>query len=488
MTRTATFFILAMIGTAVGGDANIASSAHDDTIAARADAAVEAVVSPEGPGLAAAIVRNGEVVWRAYIGQADLDHGIEIAPESAFYLGSLTKPLLAATVMSLVHEGELTLDESIRRHLPELPGWANQVSIRQLLQMTSGIRDYLKLRDLAGEPKDGYFDNASAMMILARQQGLVFEPGTRYQYSNSNYVLLAEIVARVSGGSVSSTVDAKVLTPLGMHGGLLEDDYTTLVPGRVVSYHRRGDGGWHRYLKNFSSIGDGGGWATLDDLVAFDRAIATKDGLLPEILSTMLQPAVLVDGTHGPYGAGLLVREWRGLAVVEHGGFMLGFQHHYLHFPEQGVSVVLLTNNHEIDSFGLRDQLAEIALAGAAPAEDSGDEPSVDNSPASTKPEKHEFIPMSADASGCYWNEEVPLGIEIIGRDVGWAMRPASFREVPMTQIGPASFAAMGGHLAIEIDVPQRPSDTVEAIRLVSEEFGTLMFSAAGTDRCEPVG
>lgn len=451
----------------------------DERIRVQADAAVSAVADRSTPGLAAAIVRDGGVIWQRYLGMADLDHGIPIGPQSRFYLGSLTKPLIAATVLSLAAEGALSVEDSLDRWWPESPSWASRVTIRQLLSMTSGVRDYLKLRDLAGEPKDGFFDNDTALEILQRQNGLAFEPGSRYKYSNSNYVLLAEIVARVTGQAAEEVVRDRVREPLGMRGALLESDYTLVVPSRVTSYRLEEAGVWHRYLKNFSSLGDGGGWATLDDLLALDRWIAGSEGLAPDILETMLEPARLNDGLRGEYGAGLLVRDWRGLPAIEHGGFMLGFQHLYLHLPEHRVSVVLLTNNREIAPFELRDRLLEIALGTSAP--EPAKEPEERGQPSDAATGFDPDQPLPTQAPGCYWNEEVPVGIEISVRDGALLMRPTSFRELPLERIGPLRFTVGG----MQIEFVADAEDAVQGLNLISDDFGGLPFDRVPAERCE---
>jgi len=190
-------------------------------------------LSGKSPGCSVGVSRHGKAVFQKSYGMADLEHEIPLTPESPFYMASVSKQFTAMSVLLLTEDGKIQLTDSIRKTIPELPDYANRITIYQLLTHTSGVRDYLTLGSLAGLPADSVYTDRSALRMIARQSALNFEPGTEFLYSNSGYVLLSLVVKRVAGKNLDAFAREKIFAPLGMNATRFQHDHSSLVPGKA---------------------------------------------------------------------------------------------------------------------------------------------------------------------------------------------------------------------------------------------------------------
>ncbi|HWM94784.1 MAG TPA: serine hydrolase domain-containing protein [Thermoanaerobaculia bacterium] len=294
-------------------------------------AAIDAVfadLSPGSPGCALAVSRDGVIVYERGYGTADLEHGVPITPRTVFDTGSVSKMFTAASVFVLEDQGRLSLDDSIRKHLPELPGIYQAVTLRHLIHHTGGVRDYLFLRSLAGHPELKPVKPREVIDLLARQKGLDFPPGERHSYTNSGYVLLAAVVEKASGQPLSRFAEENLFKPLGMTSTRFFDDPTRIVLNRADSYFPSGV-----FRTWAGTVGDTGLLSTAGDLSRWDMALA-KPG----------QPGKLRDGTPLGYAGGLFLRDFRGMRTVGHGGSTLGYVSDLLSFPEASLTIACLCN------------------------------------------------------------------------------------------------------------------------------------------------
>jgi CubicO group peptidase (beta-lactamase class C family) len=415
-----------------------------------------------GPGAVVAVVHEGQPVVVHSAGVANLDENVPLSPDSLFYLGSLAKQFTATSIALLAHEDRLTLEDPVGRYVEGLPPIVAAVPLGQLLHHRSGIRDYLKIRDLNGE-RDTPWDNQDALTIIRRQRSLVFATGDRYQYSNSNYILLAEVVRTVSGQPLDEFAASRVFGALSMDATFFETDATAVVPHRVISYERDRQGAWHRQPKLFDAIGDGGAYSSVRDLLEWDRALRTRTGLPRTVFD------VLLTAPHGTtYGGGLLIRPFLGQNAIEHGGFMLGFQHHYLRFPDHDLAILLLTNSEEIDSFALREEIVRAAfesLTRVTLPDEATPRPA--ESPASPSAD---LPPLDPVIGGSFHNDEIPLDVRIWIEDDTLHVHPATFRSVRMTRLAPGRFAGLGGEIEVIL------GDTPSAWTLRVRDLGDFTF------------
>lgn len=303
-------------------------------------------VAPAGPGFSAAVIQHGEVLLEAHAGLACLELQVPLGRHSAYYLGSESKPFTAACVMALVQEGRLGLDDDVARWLPQVRQFEAVLPLRSLLNHTSGIPDYFAfLHSQLGRHEADFFDNALLLQLIARMDELAFAPGQRHDYSNSNYILLAELVKGVSGQTLGQFAQQRLFEPLGMACRFDEDRFAVL-PGRVRSYepdaHR--PCGHAQLLGNASTIGDGGLYASLDDLLRWERSWHARWADPHSLIRLQAQASPLCDGSVISYRFGIEWQQHAGRDLLFHGGGLWGFRALVARVPQLGLSVVHLAN------------------------------------------------------------------------------------------------------------------------------------------------
>jgi CubicO group peptidase (beta-lactamase class C family) len=324
---------------------------------------------PNAPGCVAGVIQNGSVIQAGCFGSANLDHGLPLTLDSVFNTASLSKQFTAACILLLEQQGEISLDDDIHRMIPEFPTYGSTITIRHLIHHTAGIRDYLLLMGMAGIDTDiQYFNNQSALEVIYRQDRLDFPPGEEFVYSNSGYILLAEIVRRVTASSLGQFARERIFSPLGMDRTLFEEDHSAVLPGRVSSY-RPGPGGYHRYIKNFDAVGDGGLWTSFNDLVKWANNFTAPKVGGPDLLERMLVCPSLGNQRRSQYACGLAHGSYRGLPTVYHGGLVSGFRSILMRFPQQDLAVIILANLAPFNTTALAEQVADLFLeqAGVLP-------------------------------------------------------------------------------------------------------------------------
>ena len=216
---------------------------------------------------------RGRIAYERGYGTADLERGVPITPASVFYVGSLSKQFTAFAGALAASEGKLSLDDEVRKWIPELPDYGSRLTVRHLVHHTSGLRDYNTLFDIAGRRNDEAFDNQTVLRIVSRQRALNFKPGEEYLYSNSGYVLLSLIVERATGTPLAAWAATRIFQPLGMRHTQFYDDVTRLVENRALAFARTASGAWHDDTPHSQRTGAGGVLTTVRDLLAWDNNV-----------------------------------------------------------------------------------------------------------------------------------------------------------------------------------------------------------------------
>jgi CubicO group peptidase (beta-lactamase class C family) len=319
----------------------------------------------DGPGCAVGASIAGEPVLRAGYGMADLEHDIKITPETVFEPGSVTKQFTAAAVLLLAQEGKLSLDDPVRKYFPELPDYGAPLTVRHLLNHTSGLRDWGNLEAIAGWPRTTRaYTHAHVLEILSKQRALNYTPGTEYSYTNSGYNLAAMLVARVSGKSLPDFTKERIFVPLGMNATEWRDDFRRIVHGRAIAYSAAGS--TFRQDMPFENVyGNGGLLTTIGDLLRWNRNFTEMKVGGRALVEAQQQRARLNDGRLIGYAAGLFVGNWKGLPEVSHSGSTAGYSAWLGRYPEQGVSVAVLCNLAGTNATQLGRQVAEVYLGDA---------------------------------------------------------------------------------------------------------------------------
>jgi CubicO group peptidase (beta-lactamase class C family) len=292
---------------------------------------------PNEPGCAVAVSQNGKLVVNKAYGSADLERDVPLSANSVFDAGSVRKQFVAAAILLLVEEGKLSLSDDVRKHIPQLPDYGHKITVDHLLTHTSGIRDWQPLLNLAGGDPD-------AMTMILRQRELNFAPGEEWSYSNSGYVLLPEIVARVSGMPFSEFARKRLFEPLGMKMTTYVDDPLYLIKNRALAYKKEASG-WKMdmYLGNDRG-GAGALFTTAGDLVIWNDAL-TSNRLGAFVTQKLQEPTVLNNGRKLSYARGLQLEPFRGGGqLVWHSGGAAGYSALAGRLPEQGISVAITCN------------------------------------------------------------------------------------------------------------------------------------------------
>lgn len=293
---------------------------------------------PGEPGCSVAFSQNGKIVINQAYGAADLERGVAITPATVFDAGSVRKQFVAAAILLLVDEGKLSLSDDVRKYIPLLPDYGHKITIDHLLTHTSGIRDWQPLLNLAG-------GDPTAMSMILRQRELNFKPGDEWSYSNSGYVLLPEIVKKVSGMPFSEFARKRIFEPLGMKSTSHPEDPLYLIKNRALAYSKDA-GGWKMdmYLGNERG-GAGGLFTTAVDLVIWNDALmGVRLGKF--VTEKLKEPALLSNGRKLSYARGLNIelRRGRGGHLVWHSGGAAGYSALAGHLPEHGLSVAIMCN------------------------------------------------------------------------------------------------------------------------------------------------
>ena len=333
---------------------------------------------PGMPGAVVGVIRDGKVVLSKAYGLADLERNVPMTPATVFTAGSMSKQFTAFSIHLLAQDGKLSLDDDIRKYVPEVPDFGARITIRHLLHHTSGLRDYFDLMGMSGTRPDDVTTQDDGLTLLKRQRALNFAPGQEHMYSNTGYMLLGLIVQRASGQPLADFARERIFGPLGMKHTRFLHGYGTLVPGHALSYLPAAAGGYDYVAVGDSADGAGGLVTTLGDLALWDRNF--HDGRLggKELVAHMQATGVLNDGKPIDYASGLVVGGYRGGRIVWHSGVIGGFRTMMARFPDQHLAVVVLANAGDLDVWHLMIRITDLYLdrtPGAAPAAPSAPRP-----------------------------------------------------------------------------------------------------------------
>ncbi|HEX8920836.1 MAG TPA: serine hydrolase domain-containing protein, partial [Pyrinomonadaceae bacterium] len=355
MTRKNFLFVFAMV--AFLSPATWAQVPSKEKVVAGAEQAFQKfnkTFGDPGPGCAAAVSLNGETVFEKAFGLADLEHNVPNTTQTIFESGSVAKQFTAAAIVLLQQDGKLSLDDPVRKYIPELPDYGAPLTIRHLLNHTAGLRDWGSVLSLTGVGRgDRVISNDLALDVIVHQRALNFTPGAEYSYSNSGYNLAAIIVERVSKQKFPAFVEERLFKPLGMKNSSWRDDYQRIVPGRAQAYWRPGSNEpWRLSMPFMNVYGNGGMLTTVGDWMKWN-AMLDSQSLGAPLVNALETRGVLNDGRKIAYALGLTVGTYKGLKDVSHGGITAGYQTFLARYPDNKVSVGVMCNGLSPGTGGL---------------------------------------------------------------------------------------------------------------------------------------
>ncbi len=319
----------------------------------------------EVPGCAVAIVRNGEIIFQKGYGMADLERGIPITPESVFYAGSISKQFVAAAALILSDRGELDLMADVHDYLPDLPQYSQPISVQNLIYHTSGIRDYFSLLEEAGLNYLNEVPRKVVYDLIRSEKDLEFNPGQKYQYSNSGYLLLAMIIEQIANTSLATFVEKEIFDVLGMQHSVFLDDNRKIVLNRAWGYHKNIDGEIENMIMRFDLVGSGGLYTTVGDLYLWDQNLYESKFGSPGFLNRLLTTGRLNDGRDTNYAFAIRKDSFRGLPVIGQSGSLGGYRAQFMQFPSERFSIIILSNLDKCKPGELAHQVANVFLKGA---------------------------------------------------------------------------------------------------------------------------
>ncbi len=332
---------------------------------------VEAIFRPFDrsgrPGVAVAILEDGELVYSRGYGMAQLEYDVPITPRTVFHVASVSKQFTAFAIAMLAEQGKLSLSDDVRRYLPELPSFGERITIRDLVHHTSGLRDQWTLLTMAGWRLDDVITQADILRLVRRQKALNFAPGSEHVYSNTGYTLLAEIVRAVTGVPFADWMREHVFAPLEMTDTHFHDDHRTVVKDRAYSYSRTASGAYQRAVLNYANVGATSLFTTAEDLTRWARNFFDPSVGGEAVIRQMYERGVLTNGEELEYAFGLALVERGGLPHVEHSGGDAGFRSHILMVPEEKFTVVVLANEARTSPSSLAQRVAQVFLPAADP-------------------------------------------------------------------------------------------------------------------------
>jgi CubicO group peptidase (beta-lactamase class C family) len=293
---------------------------------------------PTEPGCVCAISQNGKIVSNRAYGSADLERGSAINTNTIFDAGSVSKQFIAAAGLLLVQDGKLALTDDVRKYIPELPDYGATITISQLMTHTSGLREWTGMLPFAADKPDVY-------SLILRQRHLNFKPGEQWSYSTSGFVLLKEVVARVSKMPFPEFMQKRIFDTLGMKSSSYSENMRAIVKNRALAYERDGAGGtWRMAMLMDNDRGGGGVLSTASDLLIWNDAL--QNNRLGKLVSEkMHEPTTLNSGRKVDYGRGLFLESYRGTKEIWHTGSADGYKTWLGRYPEQGLSIAIMCNS-----------------------------------------------------------------------------------------------------------------------------------------------
>ncbi|MEP6763475.1 MAG: serine hydrolase domain-containing protein [Gemmatimonadaceae bacterium] len=314
------------------------------------------------PGCAVALGKDGRALYTHGYGSANLEYGIPLTDSSVMESGSVAKQFTAAAMVLLSQDGKLSLDDDIRKYLPEVPNFGKTIVIRNLLTHTSGLRDQWGLLGIEGRgPGTQVHSPHTTLDLVAHQKMLNFPPGSAYLYSNTGYALAALIIERVSGKTLQEFTQTRLFVPLGMSHTLWRDDFARVVPNRATAYAPAGQG-FHTDMPFTNMVGNGGVLSTMADLLKwnenFDNTTVGGATLTPTLQTQMR----LTNGRTITYALGLERLVYDGVNEVGHSGSTAGYRTFLARYPDQHVSVAVWCSNASVNPTALAHQVADVVL------------------------------------------------------------------------------------------------------------------------------
>ena len=423
------------------------------------------------PGVAVAVVKDGKIIFKKGYGTANLEYDTPITPKTVFQIASVSKQFTAFSIYLLEKQGKISLEDDIRKYVPEVPDFGKTVRIKHLLAHTGGIRDQWSLLTLAGWRMDDIITTEHILKIISRQKELNFEPGSQFLYSNSGYTLLAEVAARASGKTFAEYTKENIFAPLGMNDTQFYDDANRIVKNRAGSYEKV-NGAYRKMNLNHSTVGATGLLTTVEDLSKWALNFESPKVGDAELIRRFNEPSLLnngqpvlfavINGENSYHAKGQFTRNYRGVDLLNHSGHDAGFRTFLLRFPEKKLSIIALSNDEHINIFQ-----TSFTIAGFYLKNDLKEMPNVNPvSPASKKdqPVKESNTNLK-DFEGKFYSEELNTDYTAKTRNGKLVLSHTRLSDAELTETGKDKFAG-NIEFAVEVEFLRDKDNAVTGFKI----------------------
>ncbi len=363
---------------------------------------------PFTPGATVAVEKDGKMILSKGYGYADLESDRKNTPSTIFHIASVSKQFTAFSIALLADQGKLSLDDDIRKYLPEIHDFGTPITINHLVHHTSGLRDQWNLLMMAGWRLDDVITREQILRIISKQRELNFKPGDEYLYCNTGFTLMAEIVKRVTGESFADWTKKNIFDPLEMKNTLFYDDHEKVVKNRAYSYYRTGgindSGQYKKSVLSYANAGATSLFTTVEDLSKWAANFETMKVGNANVMNMMAQRYVLNKGDTIRYALGQAYQKYKGLNSWGHGGGDASYRTYLLRFPDQHLSISVFSNLGQFDPGSLSYLLADAVLANELKPDKPSNVP-----PPPPWPAKEPFDPKTklVDFAGKYYSDEL---------------------------------------------------------------------------------
>lgn len=428
------------------------------------------------PGAAVAIVKDGKVIFIKGYGMADLDHDIPITPQTVFNIASVSKQFTAFAIYLLEHEGKISFDDDVRKYIPELPDYGTTIKIRHLLAHTSGLRDQAAIGALTGWHSGDVITTEQILKLVTRQKSLNFTPGTMFNYNNTGYTLLAEIVQRITGKTFAEYTNENIFQPLGMISTQFYDNHEKVIKNKAESYERSNNVYLHKPL-NVSNVGPSNLMTTVEDLskwvLNFEKPTVGNSKLIKAFNEASYldngKKVVLrvVDGDTIFHAKGQNLSNYKGVNMITHGGHTAAFRTFLGRFPDQHLSIIALSNDEHNENLRARWQIADFYIKDYLQEEESKV-----TSPqhTSAKSNVSYSLPLK-EFEGEYYSDELTTSYTFEVRGNKLIMKHIRLSDLELNRIGENKFSGSGDQ-TFPFEMEFLRNETAAVTSLALSNFG----------------
>jgi CubicO group peptidase (beta-lactamase class C family) len=360
-TRTKTIVCISLIMLMIFCSVLMAQTVNPREFSKQVDRLLMEQIKATEPGAAVVITVKGKPIFKKCYGLADVEHNIPITSKTMFNLASVSKQFTAFSILLLEKEGKIKLDDDIHKYLPDLPNYGSPVTIRNLLNHTSGIWEYYStMVYYCGYDKDDHFTLREDMALLKQQKKLLFEPGSQWSYCNTNYLLLAQIVEKITGVSFQEWTKSHIFEPVGMKDSFFMKNSSQIIESKADPYKKvenefvRDNGNWT------NAVGMGYLFTNIDDMILWMDNFRTMKVGGSDVIEKMFKKATLTNGNESFYGFGLGILTRSGKKIIGHSGQTAGYKTAMLYCPELELGIAILANNRSINSEGLSNTIFDL--------------------------------------------------------------------------------------------------------------------------------